>query len=109
MKTTLAIVTATSVFALTTAAWAADQWDMPMAYSASNFHSANGAEFARCVTLGTGGELEIVTGHVRDGVARGIQRDRLDQDQANLDLFGEVGGVERPGVFTAQMRIFLDQ
>ena len=60
MKTTLAIVTATSVFALATAA-SAETWDMPMAYSASNFHSANGAEFARCVTLGTGGELEIVT------------------------------------------------
>ena len=32
-----------------------------MAYSASNFHSATGAEFAKCVTTGTGGEIEIVT------------------------------------------------
>ena len=39
----------------------AEKWDMPMAYSASNFHSATGAEFASCVTIGTGGELEIVT------------------------------------------------
>ncbi len=31
----------------------ADTWDMPMAYSASNFHSAVGAEFAQCVTTGT--------------------------------------------------------
>ncbi len=61
MKTTFAIVTATSVFALATAAWAADQWDMPMGYSASNFHSVTGAEFAQCVTIGSGGELEIVT------------------------------------------------
>jgi len=43
------------------AAAAAETWDMPMAYSASNFHSQTGAEFAQCVTKGTGGELEIVT------------------------------------------------
>ena len=46
--------------ALTTPAWA-ETWDMPMAYSASNFHSATGAEFAECVTTGTMGEIEIVT------------------------------------------------
>ncbi|MEM9740797.1 MAG: C4-dicarboxylate ABC transporter substrate-binding protein, partial [Pseudomonadota bacterium] len=34
---------------------------MPMAYSGSNFHSVTGAEFAQCVTTGTGGEIEIVT------------------------------------------------
>ncbi|PLX38670.1 MAG: C4-dicarboxylate ABC transporter substrate-binding protein [Hyphomicrobiales bacterium] len=39
----------------------AEKWDMPMAYSATNFHSAVGAEFAACVTTGTGGNLEIVT------------------------------------------------
>ncbi len=39
----------------------AETWDMPMAYSAANFHSATGAEFAECVTTGTGGDLEIVT------------------------------------------------
>jgi TRAP-type C4-dicarboxylate transport system substrate-binding protein len=39
----------------------AEKWDMPMAYSATNFHSATGAEFAKCVTTGTGGSLEIVT------------------------------------------------
>jgi TRAP-type C4-dicarboxylate transport system substrate-binding protein len=39
----------------------AEKWDMPMAYSASNFHSATGAEFASCVTTGTGGDVEIVT------------------------------------------------
>ncbi len=40
---------------------AAEKWDMPMAYSASNFHSATGAEFARCITTGTGGEIEVTT------------------------------------------------
>ena len=39
----------------------AETWDMPMAYSGSNFHSVTGAEFAECVTTGTGGEIEIVT------------------------------------------------
>ncbi len=39
----------------------ADKWDMPMAYSATNFHSAVGAEFAKCITTGTGGEIEVVT------------------------------------------------
>ncbi len=42
-------------------AFAGDKWDMPMAYSASNFHSATGAEFAKCVTTGTGGDIEVVT------------------------------------------------
>ncbi|HIF78560.1 MAG TPA: C4-dicarboxylate ABC transporter substrate-binding protein, partial [Sulfitobacter sp.] len=40
-------------------AFAAEKWDMPMAYSASNFHSENGVEFANCVTEGTAGEIEI--------------------------------------------------
>jgi TRAP-type C4-dicarboxylate transport system substrate-binding protein len=39
----------------------AEKWDMPMAYSATNFHSATGAEFAKCVTTGTGGAIEVVT------------------------------------------------
>jgi TRAP-type C4-dicarboxylate transport system substrate-binding protein len=43
------------------AAQAAEKWDMPMAYSATNFHSATGAEFAKCITTGTGGEIEVVT------------------------------------------------
>ncbi len=36
-------------------------WDMPMAYAATNFHSVTGAEFAKCVTTGTGGDIEVVT------------------------------------------------
>ncbi|WP_157014789.1 TRAP transporter substrate-binding protein [Mesorhizobium xinjiangense] len=39
----------------------AQKWDMPMAYPATNFHSENGATFAKCVTDGSGGALEIVT------------------------------------------------
>jgi TRAP-type C4-dicarboxylate transport system substrate-binding protein len=40
---------------------AAEKWDMPMAYAGSNFHSVTAAEFAQCVTTGTGGEIEITT------------------------------------------------
>ena len=39
----------------------AENWDMPMAYSGSNFHSVTGAEFAECVTTGTGGDISITT------------------------------------------------
>ena len=39
---------------------AAEKWDMPMAYAASNYHSENGAAFAKCVTDNSGG-LEVVT------------------------------------------------
>ncbi|MEM7445499.1 MAG: TRAP transporter substrate-binding protein [Pseudomonadota bacterium] len=39
----------------------AEVWDMPMAYSATNFHSHTGEQFAECVTIGTGGDIEIVT------------------------------------------------
>ena len=39
----------------------AEKWDMPLAYSASNYHSENAARFASAVTEATGGALEIVT------------------------------------------------
>ena len=44
-----------------TAVSAQEVWDLPMAYSATNFHSAVGAEFAACVTAGTGGALKLQT------------------------------------------------
>ena len=52
---------AAALLAASAASASAQSWDMPMAYSATNFHSATGAEFARCVTLGTGGDLAITT------------------------------------------------
>ena len=54
-------VMAITVATLSTAAVQAETWDLPMAYSATNFHSVTGAQFAECVTLGTGGELTIQT------------------------------------------------
>ncbi len=41
------------------AAIAGEKWDMPMAYSDSNFHTQNGKAFAKCVGTATGGEVEI--------------------------------------------------
>ncbi len=38
----------------------AEQWDMPMAYADSNYHTQNGKRFAEAVGVCTGGELEIV-------------------------------------------------
>ena len=40
---------------------AEESWDMPLAYSASNYHSENAAAFAACVTETTGGEISITT------------------------------------------------
>ena len=63
MKLTTKLMTgvATAAVALAGAlpAMAGEKWDMPMAYSASNFHSENGVEFANCVGAGTNGDIEI--------------------------------------------------
>ena len=56
---TKSITTLAATLALVTTGATAEVWDMPMAYSATNFHSATGAQFAECVTTGTGGALEI--------------------------------------------------
>ncbi len=39
----------------------AEKWDMPLAYSASNYHSKNAAAFAEAVKKNSGGKIEIVT------------------------------------------------
>lgn len=61
MKTLARLAGGAAMAAVTAAPSLAETWDMPMAYAGSNFHSATGAEFAKCVTTGTGGEIEIVT------------------------------------------------
>ncbi|QMU57950.1 MAG: C4-dicarboxylate ABC transporter substrate-binding protein [Boseongicola sp.] len=61
MKKLTSLMTATALTAAVAMPAAAEVWDMPMAYSGSNFHSVTGAEFGDCVTTGTGGEIEIVT------------------------------------------------
>ena len=59
LKRTLGLTTA--LITLGAASAHAETWDLPMAYAATNFHSVTGAEFAKCVTTGTGGEIEITT------------------------------------------------
>jgi TRAP-type C4-dicarboxylate transport system substrate-binding protein len=61
MKKIATLMAATAITALGANAALADKWDMPMAYAATNYHSENGAKFAKCVTDGTSGALEIVT------------------------------------------------
>ena len=61
MTTVKNLLTATALLAAGMAPALAETWDMPMAYSGSNFHSVTGAEFAQCVTTGTGGAIEIKT------------------------------------------------
>ncbi len=57
-KFMLSLVVALSLVANTAYA---EKWDMPLAYSATNYHSENAAAFAEAVTKATGGALEVVT------------------------------------------------
>jgi len=65
MKTSIAkhatMLMVTAAIAVSASAASAEKWDMPLAYSATNFHSATAAEFAKCITTGTGGAIEVVT------------------------------------------------
>ena len=54
-----AAVSATALLLGASAAVAVEKWDMPMAYSASNFHSEMGQVFADKVREYTGGEIDI--------------------------------------------------
>ncbi|MBJ3778308.1 TRAP transporter substrate-binding protein [Acuticoccus sp. 2012] len=79
-----AIVAATALATVWSSAAFADKWDMPMAYSASNYHSQVGEEFAKCVTTGTGGDIEIVV-HASGSLYPGDQIKRAVQTgQANI-------------------------
>jgi len=57
----IALAVAMATLCVSASTQAAEKWDMPMAYSGSNFHSATGAEFAKCITTGTGGEIDVTT------------------------------------------------
>lgn len=78
MKHTTKLLAATAATVMTASAAFAETWDMPMAYSGSNFHSVTGAEFAKCVTTGTGGDIEIVT-HPSGSLFPGAQIKRAIQ------------------------------
>ena len=78
MKSLMFAFAGTVALAAMTNVGFAEKWDMPMAYSATNFHSEVGAEFARCVTTGTGGEIEIVT-HPSGALFKGAEIKRAIQ------------------------------
>jgi len=61
MKGILSTAAALALMTALAPVQAAEKWDMPLAYSATNYHSQNAALFAKAVTEATGGELEIVT------------------------------------------------
>ncbi len=81
----LAAVLVAPAFAAPFAAPAlAETWDMPLAYSATNFHSENAAKFGACVGEKTGGALEIVT-HPSGSLYKGDEIKRAVQTgQANI-------------------------
>lgn len=39
---------------------AAETWDMPTAYPASNFQTVNAQDFSKCVADGTKGDISII-------------------------------------------------
>jgi len=61
LKTMTNLLSATALTAVVASPAFAEKWDMPLAYSATNFHSVTAAEFGKCVTTGTGGAIQIVT------------------------------------------------
>ncbi|MGI9412613.1 MAG: TRAP transporter substrate-binding protein [Hyphomicrobiales bacterium] len=100
-RSLVSIVAATAMGALSTAAVAGEKWDMPLAYSATNYHSENAAAFAKAVTERTKGELEIVThpsgslfkgGEIFGAVRRGLAPigERLISALGNEDAIFEV-------------------
>ena len=83
MKTIKTILAGLAMTGAAVSAASAEKWDMPMAYAATNYHSENGAEFAKCVTdKGTG--LEVVT-HPGGSLYKGDDIKRSVQTgQANI-------------------------
>ena len=90
-----------------TATFAADKWDMPLAYSATNYHSENAAAFAKAVTDRTKGELEIVThasgslfkgGEIFGAVRKGLAPigERLVSALGNEDAIFEIDALPLP-------------
>jgi TRAP-type C4-dicarboxylate transport system substrate-binding protein len=75
LSRSLSAVAAASLCAVTLSAHA-EKWDMPMAYAATNYHSETGTEFAKCVTTGTVGDIEIVT-HPSGSLFKGNDITRL--------------------------------
>ena len=100
-RSLLPVAAAAALGALCTTAAAGEKWDMPLAYSATNYHSENAAAFAKAVTEKTKGELEIVThpsgslfkgGEIFGAVRRGLAPigERLISALGNEDAIFEI-------------------
>lgn len=75
LKTVLSLSTATIAFA---GMAVAENWDMPMAYPANNYHTENAQKFVDAVKECTGGELEI-TIHAGGSLFKGDEIKRAVQ------------------------------
>ena len=75
MKMKLGLAAAATLLA--GSAYAAN-WDMPMAYADSNYHSQTGKQFAACVGTATGGEITI-TVHAGGSLFKGNEIKRAIQ------------------------------
>ena len=78
MKKLSSLLAATVATAAIAGPALAESWDMPMAYSATNFHTENGVKFADCVREGTGGEIDI-TVHPSGSLFKGADIKRAIQ------------------------------
>ena len=79
MRTTIGPVAGlAATLALAAGAAHAEQWDMPMAYAASNYHTATGEAFGECVGTATGGEITI-TVHASGSLFGGAEIKRAVQ------------------------------
>ncbi len=82
MKTLTSLLAATALTAASVVPALADghaqKWDMPMAYSATNFHSENGVKFADCVRTATEGGIDI-TVHPSGSLFKGADIKRAIQ------------------------------
>jgi TRAP-type C4-dicarboxylate transport system substrate-binding protein len=60
MRVTKVLPAALFMASATISSVAAETWDMPTAYPASNFQTVNAQEFSKCVAAGTNGDINIV-------------------------------------------------
>ncbi len=68
----------TASLVLAAGAAQAENWDMPMAYADSNYHTQTGKAFAECVGTATGGEITI-TVHASGSLFKGNEIKRAVQ------------------------------
>jgi len=68
----------TAALMVSAGAAVAENWDMPMAYADSNYHSQTGKAFASCVGTATGGDITI-TVHAGGSLFKGNEIKRAVQ------------------------------